>query len=61
LPSTITNGQKLVLSPRLREENFSNADFAKKQLAKQKPSRAKTVAATKNGAEEKACIQSLLS
>ncbi len=63
-PSTITNGQKLVLMFRLPQIIFSDVDFGqKRQLARKQPSLAKTVAGTKNGTVsrgEKARIQSLL-
>jgi len=49
-PSTITNGQKLVLMFRLPQIIFSDMDFGqKRQLARKQPSLAKTVAGTKNG------------
>jgi hypothetical protein len=49
-PSTITNGQKLVLMFRLPQIIFSDVDFGQKwQLARKQPSLAKTVAGTKNG------------
>ena len=49
-PSTITNGQKLVLMFRLPQIIFSDVDFGqKRQLARKQPSLAKTVAGTKNG------------
>src|SRR5437763_14243192 len=64
LPSTITNGQKLVLMFRLPQIIFSDVDFGQKlQLARKQPCLAKTVAGTKNGTVsrgEKARIQSLL-
>ena len=47
-PSTITNGQKLVLIFRLLQIIFSDVDFGqKRQLARKHPSLAKTVAGRK--------------